>query len=75
MQEIPEPVTQIVWDSWAEIHPETAKEIGVASNQVVEVTSSEGVLQAPALVERARRARHHRSADGAGPYRIWPLRD
>ncbi len=50
MQEIPEPVTQIVWDSWAEIHPETAKEIGVASNQVVEVTSSEGVLQAPALV-------------------------
>jgi anaerobic selenocysteine-containing dehydrogenase/Fe-S-cluster-containing dehydrogenase component len=50
LQEIPEPVTQIVWDSWAEIHPDTAKEIGVVSDQVVEVTSSEGSLKAPVLI-------------------------
>jgi anaerobic selenocysteine-containing dehydrogenase/Fe-S-cluster-containing dehydrogenase component len=50
LQEIPEPVTQLVWDSWAEIHPDTAKEIGVASNQVVEIQSREGTIQAPALV-------------------------
>jgi anaerobic selenocysteine-containing dehydrogenase/Fe-S-cluster-containing dehydrogenase component len=50
LQEIPEPVTQIVWDSWAEIHPDTAKEIGVASNQVVEVRSSQGAIKAPVLV-------------------------
>ncbi len=50
LQEIPEPVTQIVWDSYAEIHPDTAKEIGVASNQVVEVRSSENVITAPVLV-------------------------
>ncbi len=50
LQEIPEPVTQIVWDSWAEIHPDTAKDIGVKSNQVVELRSSEGVIKAPALV-------------------------
>ncbi|HJU27734.1 MAG TPA: molybdopterin-dependent oxidoreductase, partial [Candidatus Binataceae bacterium] len=29
LQEIPEPVTQIVWDSWAEVHPETAKKLGL----------------------------------------------
>ncbi len=50
LQEIPEPVNQIVWDSWAEIHPDTAKEIGVASNEVVEIRSTEGVIRAPALV-------------------------
>ncbi len=50
LQEIPEPVTQLVWDSWAEIHPDTAKEIGVAPNQVVELRSSEGVIKAPVLV-------------------------
>jgi anaerobic selenocysteine-containing dehydrogenase/Fe-S-cluster-containing dehydrogenase component len=50
MQEIPEPVTQIVWDSWAEIHPDTARALGLASDQVVEVTSSEGVIKAPVLV-------------------------
>ena len=50
LQEIPEPVTQIVWDSWAEIHPDTAKEVGVSSDQVVELRSSEGVIKAPVLV-------------------------
>jgi molybdopterin-containing oxidoreductase family iron-sulfur binding subunit len=50
LQEIPEPVTQLVWDSWAEIHPDTAKDIGVGSNQVVELRSSEGVIKAPVLV-------------------------
>jgi len=50
LQEIPEPVTQLVWDSWAEIHPDTAKEIGVAAKQVVELRTSEGAIKAPVLV-------------------------
>ena len=50
LQEIPEPVAQIVWDSWAEIHPDTAKEIGVAANEVVELRSSEGTIKAAVLV-------------------------
>ena len=29
LQEIPDPVTQIVWDSWAEIHPDTAAQLGL----------------------------------------------
>ncbi|MGH7837243.1 MAG: molybdopterin dinucleotide binding domain-containing protein, partial [Candidatus Binataceae bacterium] len=29
LQEIPEPSNQIVWDSWAEIHPETAATLGL----------------------------------------------
>ncbi|HLX37486.1 MAG TPA: molybdopterin-dependent oxidoreductase, partial [Candidatus Binataceae bacterium] len=50
LQEIPEPISQIVWDSWAEIHPDNAKEIGVTSDQMVELRSSEDVIKLPALV-------------------------
>ncbi len=50
LQEIPEPVTQIVWDSWAEIHPETAKELGLARDEVVEIRSSEGAIQTPVYI-------------------------
>jgi anaerobic selenocysteine-containing dehydrogenase/Fe-S-cluster-containing dehydrogenase component len=32
LQEIPEPVDQIVWDSWAAMHPETAASLGFSKN-------------------------------------------
>jgi anaerobic selenocysteine-containing dehydrogenase/Fe-S-cluster-containing dehydrogenase component len=50
LQELPEPVSQIVWDTWAEIHPDTAQKFGVASNDIVELKSEHGVIEVPALV-------------------------
>ncbi|HKD68503.1 MAG TPA: molybdopterin dinucleotide binding domain-containing protein [Candidatus Binataceae bacterium] len=50
LQEIPEPVSQIVWDSWAEIHPDTAKRLGVAENDIVRIASSTGTIELPAHV-------------------------
>jgi molybdopterin-containing oxidoreductase family iron-sulfur binding subunit len=50
LQEIPEPVDQIVWDSWAEIHPDTAKALGLAANEVVELQTDLGTVAASALV-------------------------
>jgi len=32
LQEIPDPITQVVWDSWAEVHPETAKQLGLVKD-------------------------------------------
>ena len=51
LQELPEPVTQIVWDSWAEIHPETARKLGVAKDDVIEIKTEHGAIEAPVLVE------------------------
>jgi len=48
LQEIPEPVSQIVWDAWAEIHPETAKRLEVAENDIIQLTSPAGTLEVPA---------------------------
>jgi anaerobic selenocysteine-containing dehydrogenase/Fe-S-cluster-containing dehydrogenase component len=50
LQEIPEPITQIVWDNWAEIHSLSAQKLGIAQEQVVELRTEHGVISAPALL-------------------------
>ena len=50
LQEIPEPVTQIVWDSWAEIHPTTAAKLGIAKDELIELRTEHGAIEAPALI-------------------------
>jgi anaerobic selenocysteine-containing dehydrogenase/Fe-S-cluster-containing dehydrogenase component len=48
LQELPDPVTEIVWDSWLEIHPEAAKRMGIGDGDVIAVTSPHGALELPA---------------------------
>jgi anaerobic selenocysteine-containing dehydrogenase/Fe-S-cluster-containing dehydrogenase component len=50
LQEIPEPVTQLVWDAWAQIHPETARSLGVSQNGIVELRSEAGAIAVPAML-------------------------
>ncbi|MGD8867678.1 MAG: molybdopterin-dependent oxidoreductase [Gemmatimonadales bacterium] len=52
LQELPDPVTKVVWNSWIEIHPETAERLGVDTGDVLEVTSPHGKLEAAACVYR-----------------------
>jgi anaerobic selenocysteine-containing dehydrogenase/Fe-S-cluster-containing dehydrogenase component len=61
LQEIPEPVTQIVWDTWVAIHPDTARKLGLpverrpvatlkAGSHIAEFTSAHGTIEAPVYV-------------------------
>ena len=50
LMEIPHPVTQVVWDSWVEIHPETAIGLGIKHGDLVEISSASGKVQAAAWV-------------------------
>ncbi len=52
MQELPDAVTKAVWNSWVEIHPETAAPLGIETGDLVEVTTAGGSIQAPAAVYR-----------------------
>jgi len=45
-QELPETMVTGVWSSWIEIHPRTAKELGLTDREAVEITSSRGTLRA-----------------------------
>ncbi|UCC72482.1 MAG: 4Fe-4S dicluster domain-containing protein [Gemmatimonadota bacterium] len=50
LQELPDPVTKVVWNSWVEMHPVAADRLGVRTGDVVAVSSPHGQLEAPAFV-------------------------
>jgi|AMFO01.1.fsa_nt_gi Anaerobic dehydrogenases, typically selenocysteine-containing len=50
LQELPDQLTEVVWDSWLEIHPSRAKELGIVTGDVVRVSSAHGSLQVKAVV-------------------------
>ena len=45
LQEIPDPVSQMVWDSWADINPETAKKMGLRHGERIRITSPYGTVE------------------------------
>lgn len=50
LQELPDPMTQVVWDAWAELHPTTAAALGVERGDVVSVENYFGELELPVFV-------------------------
>ena len=49
LQEIPEPVTKLQWNSWVEMSFATADKLGVGFGDVVEVTTAAGTLESSVL--------------------------
>jgi Fe-S-cluster-containing dehydrogenase component/formylmethanofuran dehydrogenase subunit B len=45
LQELPDPVTKVVWSSWVEMHPETAARFGIERGDLVEVKTATGSLK------------------------------
>jgi Fe-S-cluster-containing dehydrogenase component len=74
LQELPDPVTKVLWSSWIEIHPETAARMGIRRGDILEVTTSAGSVRAPAFLYLGIRpdtvamalGQGHRSAAGDG---------
>ena len=50
LQQLPDPMTTVVWDSWVEINPKTAAELKIGFGDLVEVTSPQGALRLPAVI-------------------------
>ncbi|MDD5611425.1 MAG: molybdopterin-dependent oxidoreductase [Gallionella sp.] len=50
LQESPDPLTTIVWDSWVEIHPKKAAQMGIVEGDIVEVASKTGTIKAQAYL-------------------------
>jgi anaerobic selenocysteine-containing dehydrogenase/Fe-S-cluster-containing dehydrogenase component len=48
--ELPDPVTKVPWDSWAELHPRTAEEMGIRQGDVIEIASQYGTIETFAFV-------------------------
>ncbi len=48
LQELPDPITQLTWDGWLEIHPEDAQRLAISEGDLVKVTSPHGEIELPA---------------------------
>ncbi|MBN8582077.1 MAG: molybdopterin-dependent oxidoreductase [Anaerolineae bacterium] len=46
LQELPDPTTTVMWNTWIEMNPETAHELGIENDDVVKVISEVGEVQA-----------------------------
>ena len=50
LQEMPDPIVQAVWDSWGEIHTETAKKLGLKQGDTATVRNRYGEINVPVYV-------------------------
>ncbi|MHC1698086.1 MAG: molybdopterin-dependent oxidoreductase [Geobacteraceae bacterium] len=50
LQQLPDPMSTVVWGSWIEINPKTAASLGISHGDLVEVTSPRSSLRLPAVV-------------------------
>ncbi|MGA9117136.1 MAG: molybdopterin dinucleotide binding domain-containing protein [Bacteroidota bacterium] len=51
LQELPHPVSKIVWDNYAAVSPSTARSLGVADDDLVEVKTSAGSVHVPVFLQ------------------------
>ena len=47
LQELPDPTTTVMWNTWVELNPKTAEELGIDNDDVVLITSAAGAIEAP----------------------------
>lgn len=50
LQELPDPMTTVMWGSWIEINPTAAQSLGIDNGNLVEVQTSNGAVRVPALL-------------------------
>lgn len=50
IQELPDPLTSVAYGSWAEINPVTAKQMGLKTGDLVELSSEAGSVSVPVVL-------------------------
>jgi menaquinone reductase, molybdopterin-binding-like subunit len=50
LQETPDPMTSAMWCSWVEINERKAEELGIHQGDIIELTSTQGSVRAPAFL-------------------------
>jgi anaerobic selenocysteine-containing dehydrogenase len=50
LQELPDPMTSVVWGTWVEINPRTAEDLGIREGDLVNIESPHGKISAPAYL-------------------------
>jgi anaerobic selenocysteine-containing dehydrogenase len=51
LQELPDPLSTVMWDSWVELAPSDAEELGVHDGDHLRLTSAAGTIEAQAVID------------------------
>jgi anaerobic selenocysteine-containing dehydrogenase len=51
LQELPDPVTKIVWDNAVLVSRKTAADLGLANSEVVEISFGDGKIEGPVWIQ------------------------
>jgi anaerobic selenocysteine-containing dehydrogenase len=73
LQELPDPVAKVLWQSWVELHPTTAKKLGVQAGDHVTVQTAAGEHHRAGLHLSRHPAGYRGRGAGTGPHRVRPL--
>ncbi|MDH3207752.1 MAG: molybdopterin-dependent oxidoreductase [Gemmatimonadota bacterium] len=55
MQELPDPLSTVMWNCWVEIAPADAEELGIHDQDLLRITSPQGSIELHAVVDPASR--------------------
>jgi anaerobic selenocysteine-containing dehydrogenase len=50
LQEMPDPMTTARWETWVEINPQTAQELGIEDNDIIRIISPYGEIEAVVVI-------------------------
>ncbi len=50
LQEMPDPMTTVMWGSWVEINPETAHKLDIHEGDILTIASPQGSIELPAFL-------------------------
>jgi molybdopterin-containing oxidoreductase family iron-sulfur binding subunit len=53
LQEAPDQISKVVWDSWAELHPDTAARFGIKQGDTIKLSSAQGEITLRAVLLKA----------------------
>jgi anaerobic selenocysteine-containing dehydrogenase len=53
LQEMPDPLSTVMWQSWAELAPADAEELGVADGDRIRIESASGAVEVAAVIDPA----------------------
>ena len=73
LQELPDPVSKIVWDNYAAVAPATAKELGVESNDLIDVRLPHGTQRLPVVVQPGQAEHYIATSVGYGRWNAGPI--
>jgi anaerobic selenocysteine-containing dehydrogenase len=50
LQEMPDPMTTVMWGSWVELNPETAHKLEIHEGDILSIASPQGTIELPAFL-------------------------